>query len=192
MYILKTKDQVVNDFCNWKALVEKENKRKLKTLRTDNSGEYTSNEFKKFLRDEGIRHERGIPKTPEQNRVSQIGHRLSQQDLYMLLDANLSKRYLAEAVSTATYLKNRCPTKAVQGKTPWNGEKPKVCNLRVFGCDAYTHIPKDERGKHGNVFLSGMVKKPKGIDSMMSQKERPSTVETYSFDETPKYPPHYT
>ena len=35
-------------------------------------------------------------------------------------------------------LKKRCPTK---------GEKPKVCNLRVIGCDAYAHIPKDERGK---------------------------------------------
>ena len=68
----------------------------------------------------------------------------------MLLDANLSKHYWAEAVSTATYLKNRCPTKAVQEKTPyeaWNGEKPKVCNLRAFRCYAYAHIPKDERGK---------------------------------------------
>ncbi len=29
----------------------------------------------------------------------------------------------------------------------WHGEKPKVEHLRVFGCDAYTHILKDERGK---------------------------------------------
>ncbi len=29
----------------------------------------------------------------------------------------------------------------------WHGEKPKVKHLRVFGCDAYTHILKDERGK---------------------------------------------
>ncbi len=87
----------------------------------------------------------------------------------MLLDANLSKCYWAEEVSTAVYLKNRCPTKAVQGKTPYearNEEKPKACHLRVFGCDAYAHIPKDERGKF------------KGIDSMMSPKGRHSTVET--------------
>ena len=48
------------------------------------------------------------------------------------------------------YQKNRCPTKAVRGKTPyeaWHGEKPKVNHLRVFGCDAFAHIPKDERGK---------------------------------------------
>ena len=68
----------------------------------------------------------------------------------MLLDANLSKYYWAEAVSTAVYLKNRSPTKAVQGMTPfeaWHGKKPSVDNLRVFGCDAYAHIPKEERGK---------------------------------------------
>ena len=29
----------------------------------------------------------------------------------------------------------------------WFGKKPKVEHLRVFGCDAYAHIPKDERGK---------------------------------------------
>ena len=37
-----------------------------------------------------------------------------------------------------------------KGQTPyeaWHGEKPKVNHLRVFGCDSYTHISKDERGK---------------------------------------------
>ena len=68
----------------------------------------------------------------------------------MLLDAQLPQKFWAEAVSTAVYLKNRCPTKAVKGMTPyeaWHGEKPKVDHLRVFGCDAYAHIPKDERDK---------------------------------------------
>ena len=68
----------------------------------------------------------------------------------MLLDANLSKRYWAEAVSTAVYFKNGCPTRAVQEKTPyeaWHGQPPAVDHLRVFGCDAYAHVPKDERGK---------------------------------------------
>ena len=68
----------------------------------------------------------------------------------MLIDANLPQRFRAEAVSTATYLRNRCPTRAVEGKTPyeaWHGTKPRVDHLRVFGCTAYAHIPKSERGK---------------------------------------------
>ena len=54
VYILKTKDQVFNCFLQWKALVERQSKRKLKTLRTDNGEEYTSNRFEKYLKDEGI------------------------------------------------------------------------------------------------------------------------------------------
>ena len=68
----------------------------------------------------------------------------------MLLDAKLPKKVWAESVSTAVYLRNRCPTKAVKGKTLYEalyGKKPNVNHLRVFGCDAYTHIPKDERSK---------------------------------------------
>ena len=29
----------------------------------------------------------------------------------------------------------------------WTGCKPKVCHLRVSGCDEYSHISKDERHK---------------------------------------------
>lgn len=68
----------------------------------------------------------------------------------MLADSGLQKRFWAEALSTATYLPNRSPTRDVQGMTPykvWTGWKPNVTNLRIFGCKAYAHIPKDEQGK---------------------------------------------
>ena len=68
----------------------------------------------------------------------------------MLMEKGLPKTFWAEAVSTAVYLLNRCPTKAVQDKTPveaWSGRKPSAKHLRVFGCICYTHIPKEKRGK---------------------------------------------
>ena len=64
--------------------------------------------------------------------------------------AKLPQRFWAEALSTAIYLRNRSPTKAVKNITPyeaWFGEKPRVDHLRVFGSTVYAHIPKDERGK---------------------------------------------
>ena len=72
-----------------------------------------------------------------------------------------AKNILAEALSIACYLWNRCPTKAVQGNNPYEalyGEKPAVGHLRAFGCSAYSHIPKDERQKlddksHKCIFL---------------------------------------
>ena len=71
VYILKTKDQVFDYFLEWKALVEKATKKKIRTLRTDNGGEYTSTRFQEYLKAEGIRYELTVPKTPQQNGVAE-------------------------------------------------------------------------------------------------------------------------
>ena len=37
-------------------------------------------------------------------------------------------------------------------KTPhevWSGKKPSRQHLRVFGCDSYVHVPKENRSKMG-------------------------------------------
>ena len=68
----------------------------------------------------------------------------------MLSDSKAPSRFWAEALSTAAYIRNRCPTKAVEGMTPieaLTGKKPDIAHLRRFGCAAYAHIPKDERQK---------------------------------------------
>ena len=68
----------------------------------------------------------------------------------MLAEAKLPRKFWAEAVSTAVYLRNRSPTTAVNGMTPFEaltGDKPRVDILRVFGCLGYVHVPKDERRK---------------------------------------------
>ena len=51
---------------------------------------------------------------------------------------------------TVVYLKNRSPTKYLEHKTPFEafyGFKPKVSHLRIFGCKAFAHIPKEDRRK---------------------------------------------
>ena len=132
-------------------MVEKSTGRKLKTIRTDNGGEFISKEFKTHPTAEGGRHEFTIPKTPEQNGVAErMNQTLVETARSMLVNANLPHRFWAEAMSTATYLHNRSPTKVVCGMTPheaWTGEKPRVDRLRVFGCQAFVHIPRDERNK---------------------------------------------
>ena len=137
VYPLKTKDEVFERYLEWKALVENVSGKKLKKLRTDNGGEYTSKRFEAHLKSCGILHEKTIPKTPEQNGVAErLNRTLVESSRSMLLDAELPQRYWAEAVSTAAYLRNRCPTTAVKEMTPfeaWYGKKPKVGHLRVFG-----------------------------------------------------------
>ena len=151
VYIPKTKDEVFKYFLEWKTQAEKSSGHQLKVLRTDNGGEYTSREFENYLKSEGICHELTVPKAPEQNGVAKrLNRTLVEAVRSMLVDANLPHKFWAEALSTAVYLKNRSPTKAVKDMTPfeaWKNTKPKVGHLRVFGCNAFAHIPKDERHK---------------------------------------------
>ena len=63
----------------------------------------------------------------------------------MLVNFNLPYSFWVEALLTATYLRNRSPTKALSVMTPyeaWTRRKPQVGGLRVFGCQAFVHIPK--------------------------------------------------
>ena len=68
----------------------------------------------------------------------------------MLIESNLNQKFWGKALSTAVYLRKRSPTKAVEGKTPFEalyGEKPNVKHLRAFGCASYPLVMKDERKK---------------------------------------------
>ena len=125
-------------------MVERSIGQQLKALCTDNGREYTSNEFEEYLKTEGVKHERTKPKTPEQNGVAERMNRTLVEAVRTMLST------WAEALATAVYLRNRDPTKAVKGMTPFEaltGERPNVEHLKTFGCVAYAHIPKDERQK---------------------------------------------
>ena len=70
VYFLKTKDQVLDQFKLFHAMVEHETGKKLKCLRTDYGGKYNSREFEAYCRRFGIRHERTVPHTPQHNGVT--------------------------------------------------------------------------------------------------------------------------
>ncbi|XP_018400321.1 PREDICTED: uncharacterized protein LOC108777839 [Cyphomyrmex costatus] len=68
----------------------------------------------------------------------------------LLQDSKLDKRFWDEAVLTAIYLRNRCPTRALRGVTSqeaWSGKRVDISHLKVFGCKVYVHIPKELRTK---------------------------------------------
>jgi hypothetical protein len=53
-------------------------------------------------------------------------------------------------VGTACYLVNRSPSSTLVGKTlheVWTGKKPSLEHIRLFGCDAYLHVPKENKSK---------------------------------------------
>jgi hypothetical protein len=59
----------------------------------------------------------------------------------------------SEAIFTASNLVNRSPTCANPGAIPeekYSGTIPDIHNLRIFGCLAFLHIPKESRKKMDN------------------------------------------
>jgi hypothetical protein len=65
VYLLKSKYEVLGKFKEFKALVESLSERKIKILKSDNGGEYTSNEFGIFCRDVKIKRELTTPYNPQ-------------------------------------------------------------------------------------------------------------------------------
>uniref|UniRef100_H3H993 Integrase catalytic domain-containing protein n=1 Tax=Phytophthora ramorum TaxID=164328 RepID=H3H993_PHYRM len=152
VYLLRNKSEVAAKFAEFVAFAETQTGKRVQTLRSDNGGEYTSGAMAKFCADRGIVQKFTPPYTPQLNGVAERMNRtLVECARCMLEHAGLPKWYWGEAVMTATFLRNRCPTRAVShDKSPyqvWTGKKPLLANLKVFGCHAYVHVPKAKRTK---------------------------------------------
>jgi len=102
----------------------------------------------------GITSQTTTPYTREKNGVAERMNRmLIENARSMLSGVGLGHELWEEVVDTACYLVNRAPTSALVGKTPHevlSGKKPSLAHLRVFGCDAFVHVPKEKRSELDN------------------------------------------
>lgn len=151
VYLLKTKDQAIGAFKVFKKQVENEFGLKIKCVRSDRGGEFTSNEFKQFCDEHGIKRQLTTPYTPQQNGMMEGRNRTVLNMTRSLLKAmSMPQNYWAEAVRHSIYLLNRIPTKPLTGKTPYEilkGRKPNLQHLRVFGCVAYVKVVQPHLNK---------------------------------------------
>ncbi|KAJ4721123.1 Retrovirus-related Pol polyprotein from transposon TNT 1-94 [Melia azedarach] len=150
VYTLKTKDQVLDVFKQFQASVERQTGKKLKCIRTDNGGEY-SGPFDEYCRQLGIRHQKTPPKTPQLNGLAERMNRtLVERVRCLLSQAQLSISFWGEALNTVVHVLNRTPCVPLDFEVPdkvWSEKDVSYDHLRVFGCKAFVHIPKDERSK---------------------------------------------
>nr|UBX54621.1 transposon Pol polyprotein [Lupinus angustifolius] len=160
VYFIKEKSEVFGIFKKFKAFVEKQSEKLIKALRSDRGKEYNSHEFDKFCEDEGIEPQLTVAYTPQQNGVSERKNRtVMEMARSMLKEKGLPNTFWAEAVYTVVYIMNRCPTKAIEGKSPieaWSGRKPSAKHLRVFGSICYIHVPKEKRHKLEDKTIRGI------------------------------------
>lgn len=69
IYLIQRKSEVFTQFKKFKLHVEKQHGYKLKKLKTNGGGEYTSREFARSYNEEGIEHEVIAPYTPRHNGI---------------------------------------------------------------------------------------------------------------------------
>jgi transposase InsO family protein len=128
VYFLKSKDEVFSKFKEFKALIENLSERKIKILRSDNGGEYTSKEFVNFCKDVGIKRELTTPYNPQQNGVAERKNRTIMEAMKtMIHDQDLPMCLWAEATMTTVYVQNRLSHSALGFKTTeemFTGKKP--------------------------------------------------------------------
>ena len=119
---------------------------RIKVIRTDGGKEYFGSHVKEYCGRMLIRHEVTPPYTPEHNGVAERHNGLIVDKARSLLKgANLPLNFWAEAMATAVYILNRCPTRSRGGEVPeelWTGDKVNVEKLKTFGCICYALVPK--------------------------------------------------
>ena len=151
VYMMKNKSEVLQKLKEFVQSSENFTGKRIKRIRSDNGGEYTSEEFTKYCKSRGIIKEDTIPYTPQQNGVAERMNRTIMETVRSILHhADLPLSLWAEAVSTAIYIRNRSPTSCLKEKTPyesWHNEKPNVSHFKVFGCKAFVHVPDQKRKK---------------------------------------------
>ena len=125
---LRLKSEAADAFKTFKATVEKESG---KEVMTDNARELSMGEA------EEIKISTTVPYHPAPNGVAErtIGV-LTSSVRVMFADSGLPKSLWAEAYNTATYVRNRMLTSALDGRTLCNmvySVKPDLADLRAFG-----------------------------------------------------------
>ena len=102
-------------------------------LRSDNGGEYISNEFKSLLTRHGIKHELSAPHSPHQNGTAERNWRtLFDMARALLIESGLPKYLWTYALMTATHIRNRCyvqrikttPYEMIKASHLWNSLLP--------------------------------------------------------------------
>jgi transposase InsO family protein len=149
IYLQKTKDQTLSCFQIYAPRAEIVTGERINLFRSDRGGEYGSEGFKTYLHEKGIQHEKMNTYTPKENGVSErMNQTLVEMAHCLLHDAALPDTFWGYAVQHSAHILNSLPSHALDSSTMpeeiFTGNKPSIANLRIFGCKAYAHIPKEK------------------------------------------------
>ncbi|KAJ1597227.1 hypothetical protein NDA14_001386 [Ustilago hordei] len=151
---LCTKSAALTALRRWIARMERATDRKLKTLRSDNGGEWCSIAAEDWQTQEGFKWQKSVPGISVQNGRAERAIRSVQEKMRSMLIGRACPRELwLYAITAAAHVMNLTPsaTKTIPHEAFYGTTAHKLTQqLRVFGCLAWVHVQqKDQQGKHG-------------------------------------------
>ncbi|CAI7735442.1 unnamed protein product [Closterium sp. NIES-53] len=148
VYVLSKKSDVAETVkTDWLPMVERQQNRLVKAIRTDQGGEFLSKDFSLWLKKNGIRHSLIMPYSAAMNGIAERANRtITETARGLLIEAGLPYYLWPDAVRSACVAKNRALNHVGAEKwvpyVEWIGRNPKVDMLRVFGCMCMALVPK--------------------------------------------------
>lgn len=122
---------------------------KVKRIHTDGGTEFINQTLKTFCKGQGIWLKWGPAGTPQMNPIAERNVRSGKDaGRTLLMHSGLPSYFGIHAVTHANVVWNRTNISPVTKMTPYESmrkKKPSIEHLSVFGCDAYFHIPKEQR-----------------------------------------------
>lgn len=151
---LCTKSAALPALKRWIAKMERATDRKLKALRSDNGGEWCSQEAWDWQTQEGFKWQKTVPGISAQNGVAERAIRSVQEKMRTMLIGRGCRRELWPfAIQAAAHVMNLTPsvTKEIPHEKFYGTTAHDLASrLRVFGCLAWIHVQhKDQQGKYG-------------------------------------------
>ena len=145
--LLHSKGAAINTLKQFLALLKNQYSTTPKEWMSDAGGKYKSDEFICTLKDNSIKILQSIPHLPQQNGHAEcFMHTILDKSESLCHAACIPDSWWEFSMEYALHIYNRTPPKWHSWKTPYellNGEQPNVSHLKVFGCSAYVHLPKD-------------------------------------------------
>lgn len=148
IFFFKKKGEIFDMFKDFKALIENQTG---KMIKSDNGGEFTSNDFNDLCKNSRITKETIVLYNPQQNGVIERKNKTIMEAVFaMMHDQKLVKFLWGEVANIVVYVQNKTSHRALNNKTPekvFTSKSPEVSHLKIFGCHIYFHVVKEKMNK---------------------------------------------
>ena len=148
-YILKQKSQAAEKIKELLLQIEKENKHKVHTIRTDGGTEFVNKNLQKFCNDHGVKFQKSNRYHPEENGSAERDHGVKLSRVRSMLEmAEMAPKWWPYALMHATDVLNMTPCAKLLGKTPYEvkyGKRPSITDLPIWGLTCFAYLPNELR-----------------------------------------------